>query len=89
MYPKQGTKEPGEGESGSVKRDTRDTLRDQSGPVPVLLLECLCVSSCFLKNKQKQRLDHDSGTKRNDTRFCDPGERNVGVNRWPVSTLLM
>lgn len=89
MYPKQGTKELGKGENGSVKRDTQDTLRDQSGPMPVLLLECLCVNSCFLKNKQKQPLDHNSGAKRNDTRFRDPGQCNVGINRWPVSILLM
>lgn len=45
MYPKQGTKESGKGESGSVKMDTQDTLRDQSGSKPVLLPECLRVNS--------------------------------------------
>lgn len=41
MHPKQGAKEPVEGESGRVKRDPRGTLRDQSGSEPVLLSECL------------------------------------------------
>lgn len=81
MYPKQGTKELGKGESGSVKRDTQNTLRDQSGSTPVLLPECLRANSCFLKNKQKQQklLDQNSGAKRNEALFSDPGKWNAGI----------
>lgn len=56
MHPKQGTKEPGEGESGGVKRDAGVTLRDQSGSVPVLLSECLHADSSPSNNSNKNSL---------------------------------
>lgn len=64
-----------------MKRDNRDTLRDQSGSTPGLLPAWLRVNSCFLKNKQKQQklLDRNSGAKRNEARFSDPGKCNAGV----------
>lgn len=45
MHPKQGTKEPGEGKGGRVKRDAQGTARDQSGPVPGPLSGCLHAGS--------------------------------------------
>lgn len=78
MYPKQGTKEPGEGKSGCVKRDPQNTVRDHSGSVPVQLPECLHVNSSSLENKQQQQklLDQNTKGKRNKAR--DPGEHRVG-----------
>lgn len=38
-----------------MKRDTQDTLRDQSGSTAVLLPECLHVNSRSLENKQQQQ----------------------------------
>lgn len=53
MYTKQGTKELGKGESGRMKRNTQDSLGDQSGSGPVLLPEGLCVNLCVFKNSDK------------------------------------
>lgn len=68
MYPKQGTKEPGKGESGYVKRSAWDALRDQSGSAAVLLPECLHVNSRSLTNNSNRnsltRTLKGRGTKR-------------------------
>lgn len=80
MHPEQGTEEPGEGESGRVKMDTRDTRRDQSGSVPVLLSDRLHVDASSLKNKQRQQklLHQNTEGKRNKACSCAPAERDDG-----------
>lgn len=81
MHPKQGTKESGEGKSGHVKRDAQDTLRDQSGSVPVLLSECLHAGLFSLKQQQQKLLDQDAEGKRNKAHSCDPREHRAGPGR--------
>lgn len=90
MYPKQGTKEPGK-RSGHVKRDTQDTLWDQSGSAPVLLPECLCVNPCFLQNKQQQRklLNQNTDPMRIGACFCDPGELSARLQELTDGQLLI
>lgn len=53
MYPKQGTKEPVEGEAGSVTGNAPDTLRDQSGSTAVLLRECVWTLVSAKQSKPK------------------------------------
>lgn len=91
MYPKQGTKEPGKGKRGCVRRDSQDALRDQSGSMPVLLPECLRVNSCFLKNKQQQQklLGQNTDVKRKKAPFCDPGEHSAGLQEFTAGQLFI
>lgn len=88
MYPKQRTKELGEGKSGCVRRDPWDTLRDQSGSKPKLLPECVRVKSCTQKQTTATKTPCSKHNfKEEESPFLGPRQaqcRMAEVNGWPV-----
>lgn len=87
MHPKQGTKEPGEGESGRVKGDARGTLRDQSGSAPALLSECLHADSSPSDNSNKNSLTRTRrgrGTKLIPVTQESTGQDDRSSHTWPA-----